>query len=592
MKRVLLACLAVLLAATLVVTSAGPVAAEPPPATATFVGLGQYSSIHSRYHSGNVIAGVIKMQVGSTQYDSHCIDLYHSISIGNTLLVNGPLSDDIRADVNWCAVNYILYNYSYLTPPSGFTQAQEAAAIQAAIWYFVTEPYGPYTGVSGQKYQFMSDPLTPIKYDAYYTAADPSRIRDRAFVIINSVPPDVCTSFHFPDDVTLDPESEDVCGNLDLTVTVYDQNGQPMPGVQVVFETDKGTVAPPSGTTDSNGQCGTTLDGLDDGDTATVWAYAQGPYGTLLYDQNYQKQEISTIALLPRSVGDYSTVRCEAAPSIHLGKYVSRDGIIWYSAQEAPGLLVPAGSQVYFKFVVTNTGNVPLGDVTLNDNVFDADLGPCRGTIPNPLPSGDSVECIIGPYTVTPTHANAASTTGSYGGETYGNSSESHYTATYVKSGTVFIDADGDKNPDPGEGVVGITVFLCQDCPVDEAAPSTTLGTAVTDPFGHYEFTGVPPGEYVVSIPRETDAANDRNEWLYEHYNVIQTDKVKYNPELKRACIRFTLTGYEFGNDFGFAPKVAKIPAISGWGTIALAMLLGVTLLVVVLRKRLHLGRH
>jgi len=149
MKRVLLVCLAVLLAATLVVTSVGPVAAEPPPATATFVGLGQYSSIHSRYYSGNVIAGVIKMQVGSTQYDSHCIDLYHSISIGNTLLVNGPLSDDIRADVNWCAVNYILYNYSYLTPPPGFTQAQEAAAIQAAIWYFVTEPYGPYTGVSG-----------------------------------------------------------------------------------------------------------------------------------------------------------------------------------------------------------------------------------------------------------------------------------------------------------------------------------------------------------------------------------------------------------------------------------------------------------
>lgn len=587
-KSALVACLAALLAITLIVTSVGPVAAQPPPTTATFVALGQYSSIYSRYYSGNVIAGVLRMQVGTTQYDSHCIDLYRSISIGNTLLVNGPLSDDIRTDVNWCAVNYILYHYSYLTPPPGFTQAQEAAAIQAAIWYFATAPYGPYTGVSGQKYQFMSDPLTPIRYDAYYTTADPSRIRDRAFVMINSVPPDVCTSFHFPDDVMLNPQSADSCGPLNLTATVYDQNGQPMPAVQVVFETDRGTVAPPSGVTDGSGQCVTTLDGLNSGDTATVWAYAQGPYGSLLYDQNYQRQEIATIALLPRSVGDYSTVRCQAAPSIHLDKYVSRDGVVWHSAQEAPGLLVPSGSQVYFKFVVTNTGNVPLSDVTVNDSVFDSDLGPCRSTMPNPLPAGSSVECVIGPYTVTPTHANTASTTGSYGGETYGNSSESHYTATYTKSGAVFIDANRDHSLNPGEGVAGITVFLCQDCPVGEAAPCSTLAEVVTDALGHYEFPGVPPGNYVVSIPPETDATDDRNEWLYEHYSVIETDTVKYNPELKRACLRFTLTSDEPGNDFGFAAKTARIPAVSVWGVVGMSALLGVLLAWVVGRRATH----
>ncbi len=63
----------------------------------------------------------------------------------------------------------------------------------------------------------------------------------------------------------------------------------------------------------------------------------------------------------------------EARPSVDIQKYVSLDGgVTWHDADTAKGPQYDPGSGVNprFKFIVTNTGNVTLTDISVDDNVF------------------------------------------------------------------------------------------------------------------------------------------------------------------------------------------------------------------------------
>ena len=73
--------------------------------TATFTGTGEGENIYSRYYSNYVSARVFFMNVGGTNYEGYCIDLFTTIRVGDTLLVNGPLTEEIWDKVDWCAVN-------------------------------------------------------------------------------------------------------------------------------------------------------------------------------------------------------------------------------------------------------------------------------------------------------------------------------------------------------------------------------------------------------------------------------------------------------------------------------------------------------
>ena len=74
-------------------------------------------------------------------------------------------------------------------------------------------------------------------------------------------------------------------------------------------------------------------------------------------------------------------------PAIDVEKYVSVDlQQTWDDADSAPGPQAVAGADVYFRFVVTNIGLVPLSNVTLTDNVYT--ISNCL--IPNPLDPGQS----------------------------------------------------------------------------------------------------------------------------------------------------------------------------------------------------------
>lgn len=81
----------------------------------------------------------------------------------------------------------------------------------------------------------------------------------------------------------------------------------------------------------------------------------------------------------------------EPAPAIDVEKEVSPDnGATWFDADIPPGPFVPQGTNPQFRFTVTNTGNITLTNVTVNDNVFGLVIGP----IPSLAP-GASVSTIV-----------------------------------------------------------------------------------------------------------------------------------------------------------------------------------------------------
>jgi uncharacterized repeat protein (TIGR01451 family) len=112
-------------------------------------------------------------------------------------------------------------------------------------------------------------------------------------------------------------------------------------------------------------------------------------------------------------------------PAIEVKKYVSvNGGTVWHDANNAPGPQVTAGEDVLFMFVVTNTGTVPLTDITLTDDMLD--LGACD--VPDTLEPQDSFDCVIGPFPAgDDQHTNTATAAGTYEGETVTSSDSANY---------------------------------------------------------------------------------------------------------------------------------------------------------------------
>jgi hypothetical protein len=224
------------------------------------------------------------------------------------------------------------------------------------------------------------------------------------------------------------------------------------------------------------------------------------------------------------------------------------DNKTWFDADEQPGIEVFEGHEVYYKFVVTNIGNVVLENITLNDSNYS--ITEC--VITNPLDLNDSFECIIGPYEAeVGLRTNTVTVEGEYDQALYNDSDPANYhgEATYTKGGTVFFDKDQDSQISSGDyGLPDVTVFICLECPLEEIAPCNTIAITMTDSNGYYEFNELPERNYSVSIPRYTDNPDDYNEILYEVYQ----DKVNYKESLNRSCLIFELTSDETDNNFPF----------------------------------------
>jgi hypothetical protein len=113
-----------------------------------------------------------------------------------------------------------------------------------------------------------------------------------------------------------------------------------------------------------------------------------------------------------------------ALPSIDVKEFISVDEQNWQDADTPTGSVVPVGADVWFKFVVTNKGNVTLADVGLGDDYLD--VSGCG--LPNALAPCESFTCVIGPFSAEAgQHTNTATTRATYNGQIYTDSNAVHY---------------------------------------------------------------------------------------------------------------------------------------------------------------------
>jgi uncharacterized repeat protein (TIGR01451 family) len=268
-------------------------------------------------------AGLINVDVQTLgAVDAFCIDVYTPITSSDKLLVNGPLpgtTGDLPTDVDWGKVNYLIKTYY-----SSYMSNNEAAALQCAIWYFTSAPYGTYSpGKTIWQFLTYSSSINHNQYDGMLLYGyDQSAAVTRAWQMINSA-----QSIDYPYQITLDPETTRVAngGSVVLTATVRDQNGDVLPGVTVNFYTDKGTLSSSSGTTNSNGQVSVTLYGNGvSSSTATVLAAVLGNYGNLLYDNPLDPaQNLVVPNLLSYTLRDYSFINFDATANVAITQTVN-----------------------------------------------------------------------------------------------------------------------------------------------------------------------------------------------------------------------------------------------------------------------------
>ncbi len=133
-------------------------------------------------------------------------------------------------------------------------------------------------------------------------------------------------------------------------------------------------------------------------------------------------------------------------PSINIQKFITVEGSSSDDDDDGGSeLRVEPGSNVTFRFVVTNDGNVPVTDITLNDSAFE--LTSC--VIPTVLDPGASFECVVGPLRAEDDeHTNTVTVTAHYNEFTVIDSDTASYS----------IDTPDDDDDDTGELPVTIVI--------------------------------------------------------------------------------------------------------------------------------------
>lgn len=103
---------------------------------------------------------------------------------------------------------------------------------------------------------------------------------------------------------------------------------------------------------------------------------------------------------------------------INISSFISPDnGITWYPGSPSPGPNVPSDTNPYFKFIVTNTGNVNLTNVQVMDSVYGL-----IGTAAN-LKPGISIEYIYVGIWAPGAQNNITTASGDAGGQTISDTS-------------------------------------------------------------------------------------------------------------------------------------------------------------------------
>ncbi|NNC75740.1 MAG: hypothetical protein HKN93_09555, partial [Acidimicrobiia bacterium] len=149
-------------------------------------------------------------------------------------------------------------------------------------------------------------------------------------------------------------------------------------------------------------------------------------------------------------------------PGIALEKYVSVDGgTTWDEADAITGPEAVVGDDVFFRFMVTNVGEVTLTDLTLTDDVFSVP----SAQVPASLAPGASYEVVIGPFAAeVGQHKNTATATGTGGGadgHTFPGNDD--YVFTFLLADGTLIEGTSDNN----EAEVGLSDAIHVSCSDD-----------------------------------------------------------------------------------------------------------------------------
>ena len=160
-------------------------------------------------------------------------------------------------------------------------------------------------------------------------------------------------------------------------------------------------------------------------------------------------------------VDNSHSVDIVTAPGITIDK--STNG---QDADTAPGPSLTVGDPITWTYVVSNTGNVTLTNIT----VTDSDLGPV-GTISSLAPGASQTLTMTG-TAVSGQYANTGTASVTFGGTTYTDSDDSHYVGVGADlSLTKSVD-----NADPNEGdTIVYTITLTN------GGPSKATDVQVTD---------------------------------------------------------------------------------------------------------------
>ncbi|MGF7186857.1 putative membrane protein [Desulfitispora alkaliphila] len=162
---------------------------------------------------------------------------------------------------------------------------------------------------------------------------------------------------------------------------------------------------------------------------------------------------------------------CNNQPSIDVDKFVSPDGSATFLDADTPsGPNIPQGTDPVFKYVVTNTGNVPLEKIILDDDVL--------GTITIPtttLDSGESFTVVVTGTWVEDQQVNTATVIGDYEDIIVTDKNLAHYVGVVADEPAINIDKLVSSD--------GGTIFLDADTP-----PGATIHQG-TDPIFRYVVT-------------------------------------------------------------------------------------------------------
>ena len=209
--------------------------------------------------------------------------------------------------------------------------------------------------------------------------------------------------------ITLTPATatNPVGTNHTVTATVAG-TGDPVPNRNVNFTVVSGPNAGLTGSaiTDSNGHA--------------TFTYLGTIAGTDIIEASFVNTQGVTVVSTPVT----KTWNPAPGPAIIVSKQISGDNSTWINADLPPGLIVTVGSSVYYKFNVTNIGNVYLSTIALTDNTYDLS----GASVPPTLAPGESFVYYIGPISaVLGQHTNIATASGQFDSINYTYTDNANY---------------------------------------------------------------------------------------------------------------------------------------------------------------------